>query len=74
MRGFRSEIDGEVLSQPLIEIRSVEALETATISTKVADMNKAIPTVLAAVLLMSAILLIRILLKRKVYRVKHSKE
>ena len=72
--GFRSEIDGEVRSQPLIEIRSVEALERATISTKVADMNQAIPIVLAAVLLMSAILLIGILLKRKLHRVKHSRE
>ena len=72
--GFRSEIDGEVRSQPLIEIRSVEALETATISTKVADMNQNISIVVAAVVLMSAILLIRILLKRKVHRVKHSRE
>lgn len=72
--GFRSEIDGEVLYQPLIEIRSVEALETATISTKVSDMNQAIPIVLAAVLLMSAILLIRILLKRKLHRGKHPRE
>ena len=67
--GFRSEIDGEVLSQPLIEIRSVEALETATISTKVADMNQAIPIVLAAVLLVSVILLIGILVRRKVQRI-----
>ena len=72
--GFRSEIDGEVLSQPLIEIRSVEALERATISTKVADMNQNISIVVAAVALMSAILLIGILLKRKLHRVKHSRE
>ena len=72
--GFRSEIDGEVLSQPLIEIRSVEALERATISTKVADMNQNISIVVAAVVLMSAILLIGILLKRKLHRVKHSRE
>ncbi len=72
--GFRSEIDGEVLSQPLIEIRSVEALETATISTKVADMNQSISIVVAAVVLMSAILLVGILLKRKVHRVKHARE
>jgi len=72
--GFRSEIDGEVLSQPLIEIRSVEALETATISTKVADMNQTLSLVIAAVILVGAILLVRILLKKKGYRVRHSRK
>ena len=72
--GFRSEIEGEVLSQPLIEIRSVEALETATISSKVADMNRNISIVVAAVVLISAIILVGILLKRKVHGVKDSRE
>jgi len=72
--GFRSEIDGEVLSQAITEIRSVEALETAIISTKVAEINQTIPIVLAAVLLMSAILLIGVLLKRKADRIKHPRE
>ncbi len=72
--GFRSEIDGEVLSQAITEIRSVEALETATISTKVADMNQAIPIVLVAIILASAILLIRKLLKKWAYSVKDSRD
>ena len=71
--GFRSEIDGELLSQPLTEIRSVEALETATISSIVGGKNQILLIILAAVLLVSAIIIAGILLKRRAHRINQPK-